>query len=251
MKVLSLITARGGSKGIPGKNIADLGGKPLIAWTIGASLASPFVGRTIVSTDDEKIAEVSRAFGADVPFMRPPELSADNTPHVPVIQHAVKYLEDNFNEFYDYILLLQPTVPFRSTEDIDNAIRLVEEKVPDALLSACEPENHPSLVKKLDDSGFMDYFLPRDEKTYMCRQSLPEVFIDNGAIFLTKRDVLMERDLIHPAGSTIIYLMPRERSLDIDTPWDLYIARLIVDDIQKNGCQAANKALAHVSKGKQ
>lgn len=245
MKILSLITARGGSKGIPGKNIADLGGKPLIAWTIEASVKSSLVTRTIVSTDDEKIAEVSKQAGADVPFMRPPELSGDKTPHVPVIQHAVKYLEDNFNEFYDYILLLQPTVPFRSTEDIDNAIKLVDEKVPDALLSACEPENHPSLVKKLDDSGFMDYFIPRDEKAYMCRQSLPEAFIDNGAIFLTKRDVLMERGLIHPAGSTIIYLMPKERSLDIDTPWDLYVARLIIDDIKKNG--TSFPALKHLA----
>ena len=248
MKILSLITARGGSKGIPGKNIVDLGGKPLIAWTIEASLKSSLVNRTIVSTDDEKIAEAARRFGAEVPFMRPDELSGDKTPHIPVIQHAVKWMEDNCNEIYDYILLLQPTDPFRSSEDIDAAIKIVEEKRPDALLSASEPENHPSLVKKLNQSGFMEYFIPRDEKAYMCRQSLPAAFIDNGAIFLTKRDVLMERGLLHPAGSTMIYLMPEERSLDIDTPWDLYIARLIVGDIQKKGTSSPSPALAHLAK---
>ncbi|OGV36461.1 MAG: hypothetical protein A2020_01870 [Lentisphaerae bacterium GWF2_45_14] len=245
MKVLSVITARGGSKGIPGKNIVDLGGKPLIAWTIEASVNSFLVDRTIVSTDDEKIAEISRSFGAEVPFMRPEELSRDNSPHIPVIQHAVRWMEENQREFYDYILLLQPTVPFRSSADIDEAIKIVEEKRPDALLSACEPENHPSLVKKLNQSGFMEYFIPRDEKVYMCRQTLPDAFSDNGAIFLTRCDVLMERGLLHPAGSTMIYLMPKERSLDIDTPWDLYIARLIVEDIKKNGGQPLE--LAHLN----
>ena len=231
-KIVALITARGGSKSIPKKNIASLAGKPLIAWTIETALRSASLSRVIVSTDDTEIAEVARQWDAEVPFLRPVELAEDDSPHVPVLVHAVKWLEVHEKEQFDYILLLQPTSPLRSTEDIDNAIRLALERDAGSVVSVCETLSHPYLTKKIMVDGRLDDFIPKPDG-YLRRQVLPKVYALNGAIYLVRREVLLERRTFY-TDSIYAYVMPAERSLEIDTPWDLYLANLILKD-RKNG----------------
>ena len=142
-KILGIIPARGGSKGIPKKNIAQLSGKPLIAYTINAALKSKLLTKVIVSTDDKKIADIAKEYGCEVPFIRPESLSGDDVLTYPVLKHAIEFLQENNHEKYDAILLLQPTSPFRSSKDIDNAINLLSKDV-DCVISISNVEgNHP------------------------------------------------------------------------------------------------------------
>ena len=230
--VVGVITARGGSKSIPKKNIAPLAVKPLIAWTIETALRSPSLSRVIVSTDDEEIARVAQEWGAEVPFLRPAELARDDSPHIPVVVHAIEWLESQENMRPDYVLLLQPTSPLRSTEDIDNAISLALEKSADSVVSVCQAFSHPYLTKRITADGRLEDFGYRPEG-YLARQALPPAYIVNGAIYLVRRDVLIEQQTFY-TEQTYAYVMPPERSLDIDTPWDLYLADLILKDKMKH-----------------
>ncbi|MCI0533120.1 acylneuraminate cytidylyltransferase family protein, partial [bacterium] len=135
IKTLGIITARGGSKGIPRKNIKELMGKPLIAYTILAAKGSALLSRAIVSTDDAEIAEIARMHGADVPFMRPAELAEDASTSIAVVQHAVSWIRENENEIYDYVMILQPTSPLRTAEDIDACIKIADETHADSVMS--------------------------------------------------------------------------------------------------------------------
>jgi len=226
--VVGIITARGGSKSIPKKNITLVGDKPLIAWTIEGALQSHSLSRVIISTDDEEIAAVSRQWGAEVPFMRPEELARDDSPHVPVVVHAVEWLESQGDLPPDYIMLLQPTSPFRSAEDIDAAIDLACEKDADAVVSVCPTRDHPYLSREITSDGKLLSFVPTPEG-YLRRQAFPLVYALNGAIYLVRRKVFLEGRTWFPE-CTYAYVMPPERSLDIDSPWDLYIADLILKD---------------------
>lgn len=228
MKTVGLITARGGSKGIPQKNIRPLAGKPLIAWTIEAALRSRRLERVIVSTDDEEIAKVSREWGADVPFMRPAELAKDDSPHLEVIRHALGWLESESEAELDYLMLLQPTSPLRTCADIDRAIALGEEKDADAVISVCQTHDHPFLSKQVAADGKLLDFVQKPQG-YLARQSLPPAYSLNGAIYLVRRSLLLERDDWY-TDRTFAYIMPPERSLDIDTPWDLHLVDLILRD---------------------
>ena len=148
-QIVGIIPARGGSKGVPKKNIRPIMGKPLIAYTIEVALESQLLGKVIVSSDDEEIMVVSRQYGAEVPFTRPAELALDTTPMVPVLQHAVRFLEDRDNIRFDYILLLQPTNPVRQVEDINSALGKLVETGADSVISVCQVDNyHPVLMKK-------------------------------------------------------------------------------------------------------
>ena len=230
--VLGLITARGGSKGIPGKNVALLAGKPLIAWTIQAAAQSNQLSRVVVSTDDNEIAQVSRQWGAEVPFVRPVELAMDSSPHVPVVEHAVEWLESHEGARFDYVLLLQPTSPLRSPEDIDNAISLASEHDADGVISVCEAPAHPYLTKHIIDGRLRDFVA--HPEGYLPRQELPPVYALNGAIYLVRSAVLLECGTLHP-DDTRPYVMPAERSLQVDEPWDLYLANLVLRDREKVG----------------
>ena len=226
-KILGLITARGGSKGIPKKNVRLLAGKPLIAWTIEAALLSRHLSRVIVSTDDLEIAEISRQWGAKVPFMRPAELAQDDSPHVPVVTHAFHWLESHEKAQFDYALVLQPTSPLRSSGDIDNAIQLALEKDADSVISVCEAPSHPYQTKRVVDDKLQNFIsIPEG---YLPRQELPPAYAVNGAIYLVGRDVIVNNHTFY-TDRTYAYVMPPERSLDIDTPWDLYLAELILRD---------------------
>ena len=229
-KVLALITARGGSKGVPRKNIRMLCGKPLIAWTIEVALSvgEQFHG-VVVSTEDEEISEVARKCGAEVPFVRPAELAQDETPSLPVIQHAVEFIEERDSIRLDWVMVLQPTEPLRLAEDIIECLRLSRQEGCDSVISV-KPvvTNHPILMKKIVDGRLLPYCLEEKEGTR--RQDYdPPAYKRNGAIFLIRRDVLMEKnsiwgDIIRP------YVMPEERSVGIDTELDFKLAECIVRD---------------------
>jgi len=226
--VLALITARGGSKGLPKKNVLPLAGKPVIAWTISAALQSPSISRIVVSTDDEEIAQVSREWGAEVLFMRPSELAQDDSPHMSVILHAIRWLEAHQEVRPEYVMLLQPTSPLRTTEDIEVAIQLALKKIADSVVSVSLTHHHPYLTKKIAEDGTMADFMGSTQAD-LRRQVLPPAYILNGAIYLTRREVLLNEQTFHP-DRTFPYVMPPERSLEIDDPWDFHLVNLILEN---------------------
>jgi len=233
VRILAIIPARGGSKSIPRKNIKLLAGKPLIAWTIEAALQSHSLNRVIVSTDDEEIAGVSRQWGAEVPFLRPPELAQDDISAISPVLHAVQWLDEHEGYQPVYVMLLQPTSPLRTTQDIESAINLGLVHNADSVVSVCEVKTHPCWAMGLDDQGAVQNFLGLDlrelQKKYPCRQDLPPAYAENGAIYLAKRSVLLERQAFY--GEKLYgYVMPAGRSIDLDTLLDLRLAELMLKD---------------------
>ncbi len=227
-QILGLIPARGGSKGIPGKNIKLLAGKPLIAWTIETALASGRLDRLVVSTDSPAIAEIAQTFGAEAPFLRPAELAQDSTPGMDVIIHTLDWLADREDYHPAHIMLLQPTSPLRSAEDISEAIRLAQSKSAEIVLSVVPSHYHPFWARSIAPDGRLTNFLQPD-KAFSTRQSLPPAYALNGAIYLARADTLRKNRSFDTDG-TYAYIMPPERSLDIDTPWDFHLAELILKD---------------------
>jgi CMP-N,N'-diacetyllegionaminic acid synthase len=229
-KILTVIPARGNSKGISRKNIKLLAGKPLIAWTIETALALQAICRVIVSTDDVEIAQIARQWGADVPFLRPNILSSDSAKSVGVIIHALDWLMKKDNYLPDFVLLLQPTSPLRTAFDIKGAIKLQKGKNADAVVSVYEVSHPFSWVREIDRDR---KFLPKpDVGSVSRRQDARKLYQLNGALYLIKTSVL-KKELTFTPEKTYAYIMPNERSLDIDTPWDFYLADLILRD--KNG----------------
>ena len=221
------MTARGGSKGILHKNLAPLLGKPLLAYTAEAALASRKLTRTILSTDDENIARVGRELGLDVPFMRPAELAGDDVPTLPVLQDVVRKLEAG-GEVYDAILTLQPTNPLRRTQDIDGAIDLLEKTGADSVISFVDVgERHPARMKWIDADGrvsdppFAEVFEGQP------RQQLKKLYLREGSIYLTRRSVLMEQNSLKGKDCRA-WIVPEERARNIDTLFDLRIAEQIL-----------------------
>ena len=228
LKVLAIIPARGGSKGVPRKNIRPVCGKPLIAYTIETALAARrLFYRLIVSTDDEEIAGIARRYGAEVPFMRPAELADDDVPMVPVLQHAVRFVERQDGVRLDWVCLLQPTDPFRTVGDIEEALRLAQAGGCDSVISVVQVFSvHPILMKRIENGRLLPYCI--EEKEGTCRQDYqPPAYKRNGAIYLTRRHVLMERDSIW--GEVIRpYIMPLERSQGVDSELDLRLVELLM-----------------------
>lgn len=224
-RVLAIIPARGGSKGIPRKNIIDLAGKPLIAWSIIEAKKSIFIDHLIVSSEDEEIIKVANEWGADVPFVRPAELARDDTPAVEPVIHAIEALPG-----YDYVVLLQPTSPMRTAEDIDGAIRLLIERDANLCVSVCNAEESPWWMYTLGDDGRLAPLMA-DSDRFARRQDLPSVYMYNGAVYVARCEwLLRERSLtLNP----LAYKMPLERSVDIDGPLDLAFASLLLS--QRNG----------------
>jgi CMP-N-acetylneuraminic acid synthetase len=223
IEVLGLITARGGSKRLPGKNIKRLCKKPLIAWTAEAARKSRFINRVILSTDDKQIAAVAKKWGVEVPFMRPSSLAKDSTPHMAVLEHVIFWLRKNEKRLPEYILVLQPTSPLRISGDIDSAIKIAIRERADAVIGVCELTKNPTMVWQLTAEGTLrsaDYY--RSQKT-------GRYFVPNGAIYLIRTSVLIAKQTLYPE-KTFPYLMPAARSLDIDTPWDFYMAELILNE---------------------
>lgn len=228
MNIIALITARGGSKGIPRKNLQLIAGKPLITWTIETALKSRGLRRIIVSTDDEEIALVSSNAGAEVPFIRPSELAQDKSPHISVVLHALKWLRDHEKDIPEYVVLLQPTSPLRIAEDIDGVINFAYQKNAEAVVTVVETHAHPYLTKKLEEDARLQPF-SNCPLSYPRRQDLPPAYFINGAVFMNKVESLAEKKTFYP-NELYGFVMPSERSLQIDTPWDLYLVELILRD---------------------
>lgn len=226
-RLLAIIPARGGSKRLPGKNVLDLVGKPLIAWTIEAALGSKYIDRVIVSTDDEKIAEVSKYYGADVPFMRPPEYATDEATSVNVVLQLLEQLEAQ-NERYEYVLLLQPTSPLRTTENINESIALLIKRQSDGIISVCEAEHSPLWTNTIPDNDSLSDFL--DESILNKRsQDLEKYYRLNGAIYLCVTKKLVEQKTFFLRDNCIAYKMDQVQSVDIDNQIDLDLASLCIE----------------------
>jgi N-acylneuraminate cytidylyltransferase/CMP-N,N'-diacetyllegionaminic acid synthase len=227
MEILYIIPARGGSKGLPGKNIRLLNGKPLIEYSILAAQNSKFPGKILVSTDDAEIANVAKKFGADVPFVRPAELANDTAATIDVILHAINYYKEQ-HVLFDVVVLLQPTSPLRLAEDIDRAFLLMNEKNAGAVVSVCESEHHPYWTNTLPEDGSMKNFI-RVEAKGKNRQQLPTNYRLNGALYISKIAVLeKQKGFIH--DETVAYIMPSERSVDIDHEIDFKLAALLLNN---------------------
>ena len=228
MSVLAVIPARGGSKSIPRKNIVDLCGKPLIVHTIDAALAlSDRLHRVIVSTDDEEIASVSRAAGADVPFMRPAALGRDDTPSLPVVQHAARFVEEQAVAKLDWILLLQPTTPLRTAGDIADALDLTDDGTATSVVGVCDVGSYHPLKMYSAENGFLTPYAENWTEGIRRQDLAPDLYKTNGTIYLVRRDVLIEGNSL--LGDRVRPLvMPAERSLDIDSELDLVIAEALI-----------------------
>lgn len=218
--VLAIIPARGGSKGVPRKNIRSLAGKPLIAWTIEAARESAYIDRLVLSSDDPEIIEVAKSWGCEAPFARPDALARDDTPGIDPVLHALEELPG-----YDYVVLLQPTSPLRTAEDIDDCIARCEEKRAPACVSLTEPAHHPQWMFTLGDNT--QTLQPISEQRGMRRQDLPDVYALNGAVYVARTSWLAETRSFLGEG-TCGYVMPSIRSIDIDTEQDIALAACLL-----------------------
>ena len=232
MNVLAIIQARGGSKGIPGKNIKPLCGKPLIAWTIDAARAAKTVTRVIVSTDDEKIAEVSRKYGAEVPFLRPAELATDGAKSIGLLEHALNWLSEKEDYRTDIVVQLKPTNPLRTAETIDKCVELYKESEDiDAVITVVKASIHPLKTWKFDGE-FVLPFVPENifgikEAAKTPRQKLPEVFGNNSCVHVINPRTILEK---HSSVGTKVkgLVLSREESINIDEPLDFDVAEIIL-----------------------
>jgi CMP-N,N'-diacetyllegionaminic acid synthase len=235
MKALGIIPARGGSKGIPRKNIRLLCGKPLIQYTAEAALASQRLSRVILSTEDDEIAEVGRGCGLEVPFLRPAELAHDETPTLPVMQHAVRWIEAQGDQ-YDFICLLQPTNPLRTAEDIDSCLAMLEHGDLDSVVSVLPvPHDYnPHWVYLQDEDGLLR-LSTKETLPIPRRQDLPPAFHREGSVYATRRSVLMNEDSLY--GKRVAgYLMDAAHSVNIDGPEDWLRAEALLIDKTATVC---------------
>jgi len=215
--VLALIPARGGSKGLPRKNIIPIAGKPMIAWTIEAAKKSQYIDRVVVSSDDTEIIQIARQFGGEAPFVRPSHLAQDDSPTIDAVVHAL----DNLPE-YDVVILLQPTSPLRDAQDIDNAIDTLFLTNASSCVSVTEPDKSPYWMFTVNKKGKIRPLLSQ-ELSNKPRQSLPPIRVLNGAIYIVKTETLKtNRELL--THDTVPYMMSKEHSIDVDYELDLKLA---------------------------
>jgi CMP-N,N'-diacetyllegionaminic acid synthase len=214
-KVLAIVPARGGSKGVPRKNVRIVGDRPLIAWTIGSALTSKTVDQVILSSDDIEIIDVARQWGCDIPFTRPPELATDAASMLDVIHHAADICGDGF----EWIVLLQPTSPLRSAEDIDATVAACMQAGAPAAVTVTPTDKSPFWMYFRGESGLMTPIMNDPRNLSYRRQDLPPTYALNGAVYVARRDWLKGRSsFLSP--ETICHVMPRERSIDVDTEYD-------------------------------
>jgi CMP-N,N'-diacetyllegionaminic acid synthase len=212
MSVLALIPARGGSKGIPRKNIRPFCGKPLLQWSIDVALAASCVDRVVVSTDDPEIAKVALACGAEVPFLRPSELARDTSSGIDPVLHALQQLPDASD-----VLLLQPTSPLRRVQDVEAIVAMHRKAGNDAVVSVTPNGKHPSWMFALSPEQVLEPLMVFPYAA--CRQQLPPAYVLNGSLYVASRS-LLEREHSFLTSNTLGYVMPLQRSVDIDTPLD-------------------------------
>ena len=224
MKVLGLIPARGGSKGVPGKNLRRVSGMTLVEWTARSALTSS-LDRLVISTDSQEIADEARHVGIDVPFVRPSELAQDSSLTIDVVQHALGELKGD----WDAVMILQPTSPFRTASDIDTCIEILADSDADSVISVTPVgDHHPARMKFIENGFLIDPPFSEDVEGRP-RQSLQSLFLRNGAIYLTRTEVVNGGSI--KGARSMAYVMPEERSANIDTEFDLMIAEAISTSI--------------------
>lgn len=231
-KILAIIPARGGSKGIPGKNIKPLGGKPLLQYTVEAALESSLLSRVILSSDDPEIIAVAKSLGLEVPFVRPAHLATDSSGSLEVVQHALSFLEEQ-GDYFDAVCLLQPTTPFREKGDIDKAIQKFMDTDYDALVSVREvpAEFNPHWVFEADEDGCL-LIATGEKEIIKRRQELPKAYFRDGNIYLIKTVVTLEQDSLY--GTKTGYILSKgAHYVNLDTMADWERAEYILKDENK------------------
>ena len=224
---LAIIPARGGSKRLPRKNVLDLCGKPLIAWSIEAGLKSKYIDKLVVTSDDEEILDISKKFGANI-IKRPDELSSDTATSFDAIKHTIDNIEK-----YDFIVLLQATSPLRYVKHLDEAIELLDEKNADAVVSVCEMDHSPLWSNTLDESLSMEGFL-RGEVLNKRSQDLEKYYRLNGAIYICKTEKLLEEKSFFLKNNIFAYVMDKKSSVDIDEEIDFLFTQTIMKKLKYN-----------------
>ncbi len=220
--VLAIVMARGGSKGISRKNLRLVGEKPMLAWTIAAARESHFIDRTILSSEDSEIISVARQLGCEVPFVRPAEFALDETSAMDVVRHAIAALKKT----YDFIVLLQPTSPLRTGADIDGCLMMCHEKTAPAAVSVVEADKNPHWMYSVDNDLRLRPLIA-SEKRPTRRQCMPSYYALNGAVFVARTEWLVKAgDFVGP--ETVAYIMPADRSVDVDTERDLWMANALI-----------------------
>jgi len=220
--ILAIIPARGGSKGVPRKNIRDLCGKPLIAWTIEEAQKSKYIDRLIISSEDDEIIAVAKEWGCEVPFVRPKELAQDETSGMDPIFHAIEVLEQK----YYYVVLLQVTSPLRTIDDIDGCIEWCIKHNAKSCVAVSEVAENPYWMYTVDSDSKLNKFV-KTESEYTRRQELPRIYITNGAMYIAENEWLLVNKGFESPPHTIGYIMPQERAVDIDCELDFRVCEFI------------------------
>jgi CMP-N,N'-diacetyllegionaminic acid synthase len=224
-KFLAVIPARSGSKGLPGKNIKLLGNKPLIGWTISEALQSKYIDRIIVSTDSENIVQVASQYGDFVPFLRPKSLALDSTSMFDTVNHV---LSNVYDDEYKYVIILQPTSPLRTSDDIDQAVKMMLDAEAQGCISVTLTPKSPYWMYSIDEKNVLAPIINQD-KAAECRQQLPKSYLLNGAIYIAEtKQLLKTKNFL--TEKTLAYIMPGSRSIDIDTLEDFQKAEVLLQN---------------------
>lgn len=223
-RILAITLARGGSKSVPHKNVLPIHGIPLIAYTIAEAKRSKYITRYIVSTDDAEIQRVAQQYGAEAPFLRPAALATDTATSTDALIHAAAWAEDDEGQKYDYIIELMCTNPMKTAEDIDAVLEELIKTKADSVIGVVQLEEyHPARIKKIVNDRIVDFCVP---ETSSRRQDLkPLAYLRNGAIYAMKRDVLMIDGIRYGSANSRPYIMPWEKSVNVDSPIDVMIAK--------------------------
>lgn len=230
MNIVAIIPARGGSKGIPRKNLVEIMGRPLIAHSIIHALESKLINRVIVSTEDEEIAKVSKQYGAEIPTMRPNELAEDHVLDLPVYEHMLRYLKDSENYIADIVVHLRPTAPYRKAEWIDESIQiLIDNKDADSVRSVSEPLQHPYRTFTIEDAYLSPIMKHEHSEPYLLRrQDLPKMYFYNCVIDITRPSTIFDKHSM-TGDKMLPYIMNSDDVIDIDTKLDLEFARFFME----------------------
>ncbi len=228
-RILAFIPARAGSKGISDKNIIDVNGKPLIAYSIEAAKKSKYIDEVLVSTDGEKIAAVAKEFGANVPFLRPKELASDTSKTIDAVLHAIEYMRAQ-DDVYDIFVLLQPTQPLRTVEDVDGAIEAFFDHHMRSLVAVSEVDENPILTRTIQEDGTLKKML--DVSSTCRRQDMPKFYKVNGAIYINMISEISAETSFN--DNEIPYIMAQDKAIDIDEEKDIVLARYYLEKANKN-----------------
>ena len=227
MKVLAITLARGGSKGIPKKNLIKLGGQPLLQYTLDLAKSCDFIDRYVVSTDDSEISEYCLNQGVDVPFKRPSYLSSDNATSVDALIHAVQFCEKQENFKYDYVIELMATNPFKNKDDVEKCFLKLKETNADSVIGVTKlEEHHPARIKKIESDKLVDFCVP--ELSSRRQELRPFAYIRNGSIYAINRDKLINNKHRFGGDNSRPHIMPYERSINIDSYIDLALCEVLI-----------------------